>query len=1118
MYMKNIHWSQRPKLFKFLLIIALLFVSYGHLFAQISMSVKSTTLGQIINTVKKQTKYQFFYEDKLSKIQIESVNVKNISLEKLLDTVLKDKGVTYKIEDKIVYLSPANTKPASVKQQKKGKSITGIVVDQSGDPLIGVSVAVKGTSVGTMTDLNGKYVLDLSDPKADLTFSFVGYKMQIHSIAKNDVLNVTLQEDVQTINEVVVTALGIKREKKMLGYAIQELKADQINKTGDPSLTSALQGKVAGLQMNMSSTGLSGSTKITLRGNSSLVDNNQPLWVIDGVPFSDNNTSGASLFGGVDRGSTAVDINPDDVESISVLKGPNASALYGSRAGNGVILVTTKKGTKQGGFGVTYNNSLTWTKVAETLNMQDKYGQGTNGIASEASHYSFGGLLDGHEYTAWNGEKRNYQKYGDKLKDYFSTGFSQTHNVSVGNVTEKTNYRASLGSTESKGMFADERLSKLSLDLKAGIEMNKYLSIDSKISLSKTKASNRPVFGKGGEVYQLLFIPNNIQLSDLQKYSDNDHRHINWFGPRLGVLNPYYINYQYTNMDERWRAFGYYTMKVNITPWLFGTAKYSFDYYNTDTRDEDRTNGMDDPNSDSMSSQKSTLFEQNLEFMLSGHNNINDKLRVGYTLGSNVMHKKTDFLSGTSLNMYDKGIWYHNSAQGFNYAGEGFTERETQSVFGNCQFSWDEYLSLDLTARNDWSSTLPVNNRSYFYDSANLSFVVTDFMQQMGWKRPSWLTFAKVRLSAAKVGKDTDPYELETYPEFHRTIAGNNPIKSRIKANSELKPEISHAYEAGLDMKFLNNRLGFDFTYYQSSTINQIMNAPMSGYWDWKRINAGDIENKGFEFMIYSTPFKTQNSEFNLNINFAHNNTVVKELNSDVDYISLNYKKERMLVDVGAVQGGRLGDIYPNVRYVRDENGNVKTRAGLPLVEQPIKRVPIGNIQPDLLMSVSPSFTYKGLSVSALFDMKFGGDIVSMSEAIATGYGTAKRTENRENIIFNGVDETTGLPNTIAVNGEELYKMIGGENAVAEEFLYDASYIKLKELSFGYSFSKKMLNKTFINSLRVSLVGRNLCYLLKHTPGTSPEGGFDTTMFSQAIDFTSVPYSRTFGFSINVGL
>lgn len=320
-----------------------------------------------------------------------------------------------------------------------------------------------------------------------------------------------------------MTALGIKREKKMLGYAIQELNSDQINKTGDPSLTGALQGKVAGLQMNMSSTGLSGSTKITLRGNSSLVDNNQPLWVIDGVPFSDDNTSGASLFGGIDRGSTAIDINPDDVESISVLKGPNASALYGSRAGNGVILVTTKKGTKQGGFGVTYNNSLTWTKVAETLDMQDKYGQGTNGIASEASHYSFGALLDGHEYTAWNGEKRKYQKYGDKLKDYFSTGFSQTHNVSVGNVTEKANYRASFGSTESNGMFADERLSKLSLDLKAGIEMNKYLSIDSKISLSKTKASNRPIFGKGGEVYQLLFIPNNVQLSDLQNYSDKDH-------------------------------------------------------------------------------------------------------------------------------------------------------------------------------------------------------------------------------------------------------------------------------------------------------------------------------------------------------------------------------------------------------------------------------------------------------------------------------------------------------------------------------------------------------------------------------------------------------------------
>lgn len=1100
-----------------IILLLLIFSQIG--LAQINLSLDRATLGQVINVLKSQTKYQFFYDDKLSDINVGAVHVKNANISQLLSQILKGKNVSYKVEDNIVYLSTVKTTTRFMSNTSASvKTLSGTVRDKSGEPLIGVNVTIKGTTNGTMTDMNGKYSLKVTSPKGYLVFSYIGYKQQTVIISSLNEIDVVMAEDAQLVEEVVVTALGIKREKKMLGYAIQELKSDQLNKTGDPSLTSALQGKVAGLQMNMSSTGLSGSTKITLRGNSSLVDNNQPLWVIDGVPFSDNNTSSASLYGGVDRGSTSVDINPDDIESISVLKGPNASALYGSRAGNGVILITTKKGGKQGGFGVSYSNSLTWTTVAESLDMQDKYGQGTNGVYSQDTDASFGGLLDGHEYTSWNGEKRNYQKYGNKLKDYFETGFSQTHNVAIGNVTEKANYRASLGSTESKGMFVGETLSKLNLDLKAGIELNKYFSVDSKISLSKTGARNRPVYGKGGEVFQLLFIPNNIQLSDLEKYSDKDNRHINWFGPRVGVLNPYYINHQYTNTDERWRAFGYYSLKFNLTPWLFGTAKYSFDYFNTDMSEENRTNGIESMDNDQMSSQKDKLFEQNIEFMLFGHNNLTEKLRLGYTLGSNIMKKKTDYLLGKSSNMLHKDVWYHNSALGLNAVEHDISERETQSVFGSTQFSWDEYLSLDLTLRNDWSSTLPSKNRSYMYNSSNLSFVVTDFMQRIGIVKPSWLTFAKVRLSAAKVGKDTDPYQLMGYWRYNQNLSGLNKTKPRIKENSELKPEISHAYEAGLDMKFLNNRLGFDFTCYSNSTVNQIMTLPMSGEFFAKRINAGNIQNKGVELMVYSTLLKTKNSEFNLNVNFAHNKTIVKELHPDANYMTLNYKGESMLVDVGAKEGGKLGDIYGKFSYVRDANGNVLTRNGLPLVtSKNAHDNPIGNIQPNLLMSVSPSYTYKGLSVSALFDMKFGGEIVSMSESVATAYGTAKRTENRENVVFNGVDEVTGLPNAVAVSGENLFKMIGGENAVAEEFIYDASYIKLKELSVSYSFPNKMLKKTFLNSLRLSLVGRNLCYFLKHTPGTSPEGGYDTTMFSQAIDFTSVPYSRTFGFSMNIG-
>lgn len=1096
------------------------FTSSQKVAAQITLTMNNATLGQVIELVKSQSKYQFFYDDQLSTQTVKHVSVSNASIETLLTQVLKGTQVTYKIEDNVVYLSVGKkvAKSGPVKQVAARK-VTGAVVDANGEPLIGVNVSIEGTATGTITDFDGKYMLNVPE-KTKIVFSYIGYKQMI-LLPKSNVLNVTMNEDTQTIDEVVVTALGIKREKKMLGYAIQDLKGDEVNKTGDPSITSMLGGKVAGLQMNTSSTGLGGSTKITLRGNSSLTDNNQPLWVVDGVPFNDNNDSSASAWGGVDRGGAAVDINPDDIESISVLKGPNAAALYGSRAGNGVILITTKKGTKSEGFGVSYSGSFTWTQTASTLDMQHKYGQGGNGEFDGNSWYSYGAPLDGHTYSSEHYGEQKYQDHGDVMKDYFNTGFAQTHNIAVGNVTEKANYRASVGYTKADGMFNKESMNKLNIDVKAGMTMNKYFSIDSKISLSRTANNNRPVFGQSGEVYQLLFLPTNVSLNSIQKYRDADTRHIYYKSPGPGYGNPYYINYRYTNHDERWRAFGYYALRFNFTEWLHASAKYSFDYYNTSIEEIDRTDGCSmAQEEESYNTSEARFFEQNIEFMLSGDNQITDKFRLGYTLGANFMYQKSTGLSGRSENMNTPGYWYHNSAQGFNRVHNlPFVRRKTNSVFATTQLAWDEYLSLDLTARNDWSSTLPKDNRSYFYPSANLSFVLSDFMDRMDWNRPSWITFAKVRLSASQVGKDTEPYQLQNYLGWSQESSGAVSHPSDVKANPDLKPEISTAYEAGLDMKFFNNRLGFDFTYYQSYTRNQIMKvpAPPSSGFSYNRINAGEVVNKGFELMIYSTPIQTKDFTFDLGLNLAHNKTTVKTLSEEVPYLSLAYGIKDMMVDVRANAGGNLGDIYPNKTFKKDENGNVITRNGRPLDSGENPTEAIGNIQPDFLASVSPSFTYKGVTLSALIDMKFGGEICSVSEAIATSYGTAARTENREDIVVKGLDEITGKPNTVAIPAEEYYKMIGGTNGYAEYFMYDASFIKLKEIALSYSFPRQLLKKTPLSSLRISLVGRNLCYLMKHTPGTSPEGGFNTTMFSQAVDYTSVPYSRTFGFSVKLG-
>lgn len=546
--------------------------------AQFNLSLANPSLGSVIKEIQAQSDYQFFYDDKLASVQLESLNMNDSSLQEVLSKALSGKNISYKIDDKVVYLSMDNsTVKKSPAQETTKKTITGRIIDATGEPLIGVTIMEKGTTNGSITDYDGNYSLSVPG-NAVLQFSYIGYKSIEMKVEGKEVIDLTMHEDTEVLDEVVVTALGIKREKKMLGYAVQELKSDELNKTGDPSVTSALQGKVAGLQMNTSATGLGGSTKITIRGNSSLSDNNQPLWIVDGVPFSDNNTSDASFYGGVDRGGSAMDINPDDIESISVLKGPNAAALYGSRAGNGVILVTTKKGSKKDGFGIRYTGNFTWSSVAETLEQQERYGQGQIGANGGASYTketsgSWGPVLDGSPFEAWNGETYAYSKYGNKLKDYFDTGFSQNHNVSISNGTETSHFRASFGASDNKGVFPNEKLSRINIDLNAGTELNKWMSIDGKISLSRTKAEDRPEYGTYGAINQLMGIPHNVRLDDLKQYSTEDAVHVNWYGPSAEIRNPYYVLHQRHNSDERWRAFGYYSTKINFTDWLHLSAK-----------------------------------------------------------------------------------------------------------------------------------------------------------------------------------------------------------------------------------------------------------------------------------------------------------------------------------------------------------------------------------------------------------------------------------------------------------------------------------------------------------------------------------------------------------------
>lgn len=1119
--------------------------------AQITLTTTSQTpVGEVISKIKAQSDYEFFYDSEIAKLRVKQASLTDQSIDKVLSTLLDGSDIKYTVKNRFVYLSLKDAKkPVS-------KKITGQVLDEQGEPMIGATVRIKGTDIAAVTDLDGNYTITTTEEKPVVTVAYVGYKTS-ETPAVSDNVNVTLDPASEQLDEVVVTAFGIKREKKMLGYAVQEVKGDALNPTGDPSVVGALDGKVAGLQMNTASTGLGGSTKITIRGNSSLTDNNQPLWIVDGVPFTDNQTSDAGAYGGYDRGGTSFDINPEDIESISVLKGPNAAALYGARAGNGVILVTTKRGAAGKGVGISYSASFTWSKVAENIEFQKIYGQGSQGQFLYARDSdgntlyldgsdAWGPAFDGSMQPAKNGLMVPYSYAGDKLSDYFKTGFSQFHTVAISNSNDKSNYRLSVGFNDNHGMFRDETLRKLNIDLSAGHTFNSWLSSEGKVSVSNTKAENRPMTGVNGEVGQLLMIPGNIRLQDLLPYTTAEECHYNWFGPNQFYSNPYYVRHRFGNSDERWRAFGFYGLNLTFNNWLHLNGKYAFDYYRT--RIEETELGLNDSaistddlgwapkvKEDRMTRGEINHFEQNISAVFMGDRRLNDNFRIAFTLGGNYMYQKYEAFEATVQDMLQKNNWIFNTgASLYSGANTGF-ERVMYSVYGSGQVAFREYLSLDLTARNDWSSTLPKKHCSFFYPSASLSYVLTDFMRSVDHPLPEWVTFAKVRVSAARVGKDPEPYKLYNTRQYKFEAGIRQDVPSTIKMNSTLKPEIKTSYEAGLDAKFFDNRLGIDFTWYYNSTKNQSMLVDTSSPWSQMWVNAGRITNKGIEFMIYGTPVKTRDFTFDLNVNLAHNVSRVEELADGVSRIYFA-GDDLMPVRVGAQSGGKLGDIYAKRMMRRDASGRIIVGSnGLPQPEtgngnqeQYLLDHPIGNIQPDLMMSVTPSFRWKGFSLSALFDMKFGGDVVSVSEGIATRVGTSERTAFRGEfreiggvkdfyMTVPGIKED-GSVNDIPVSAQAYYGTIGlntSATGYAEEFVHDASYIKLKELSVGYSLPSKVLRHTPFTNLRASFVARNLCFLMKHTPG-NPDGGYDTSMFSQALDFLAVPYARTFGFTVNM--
>jgi len=993
-------------------------------------------------------------------------------------------------------------------------NITGTVTSYGGDPLPGVNVIEKGTLNGIITGTDGKYSIIVPNSDAVLQFSFIGFKAKEEPVREKRLINVVLEEEVEELNEVVVTALGMKQEKKSLGYAIQEVKTDNFNETRSENIANMLQGKVAGVQIAQSSSGSGGSTRVVMRGLNSLNGNNEPLWVVDGVPVDNSFNGSFDQWGGSDAAGAASEINPDNIESISVLKGPNAAALYGSRAQNGAIVITTKKAKKNQQLSVKYNGNFNWSKIYDGYDFQWKYGQGSQGVFDITSKVGWGPEMTGQTIENWKNyyygkDAESYAMTAQKnrIEDFFRNGSNISNTVSIQGGGENLSSRFSFTDSRIDGVAPNNSQNRKYFDMNTNYIYGR-LSVNVKATYTRQDTKNRVALGEYGLMQAFTRMPANIRLEDLKDNMTVDDVPMNWSGPSNEYVNPYnFITDKKQGKEKRDRLTGVISANFKINDWLSVSGKTGMDYWqNHGTSTGIKTASGSNP---SYSKSESQVKEVNSDLMLNINKTIGDYSIIA-NLGGAIMNRKSNSLYGNSgtLVVYN----FNNLSNGSSQTASEYTsEKEIQSVFGNVQLGYKNFLYLNVTGRNDWSSTLPKDNWSYFYPSVSLSGLVSEMVSL-----PDVIDFLKLRASWAQVGNDTDPYRLLSTYSFGKINGGTIYATSgSVKPFNDLKPEETKSWEFGFDLRMLRNRIGVDFTYYTSKTTDQILSVstPQSTGYTNKYINAGEIHSEGLEIMLNTTPVKTRNFQWDLNFNWGTNSTECNELDPTV---SRHVLGEMRIGQVVVDEGGDFGDIV-GYAFERDSKGNMLINDnGIPIATSDY--VKVGNMMPDWVGSISNQLRYKNLTFSALIDVRYGGDILSVTDALATAAGTSERTLiGREGMVVDGIMESTGAANTNQVTAEQYWESVGGPYGIAEAFIYDATYIKLREMSIGYDLPKELLAKLHIvKEARLSLVGRDLFYLKKHTPGTNPEGASVREDWAQAFELNSLPPTRNFGFNISL--
>ena len=1035
-------------------------------------------------------------------------------------------------------------------------------------PIPFVNIVALPSNQGTSSDFEGIFSLPLKEQDKYLVFSAVGFKQDTIEIL-NDKMLVYLSPKAEILDEVVVTALGIKREKKSLGYAMTEVKSEDLLKSNDVSVINKLSGKVAGLQITATNGGAGTSSRIILRGNNSITGDNQALIVVDGVPINNttNSNSGAE-WGGRDYGNGISDINPDDIESISVLKGASASALYGSQAMDGVILITTKKGISGRKMGIQFSSTTSIDRAYILYNLQNIYGAGRNGKFEGAwdmddntpvfnpgydfSKGSWGPKMEGQSIIDWDGKSRSFNPQPDNYKDFFETGITTNNTFSVDGGTKYITYRFSLANTLTKDIIPGLKYNRTNVGASLSANLLKNLKISTDFNFVNSKVDNRPGLSDAHDNPNRNFIhmPRHIPLHSLSDfYQDADGNEVTWYQNWNWMTNPYWnIAYQ-KNQDVRNRFFGHLSLEYEATKNLKLLLRTAPDYSKTDFWSIDAMKGLIySPGRYSESENKQLLL--NTDFLATYSNALNENINYTFNLGGNAMiFRDENLTANTEGGLVEPYIYSLDNSLNPIYSRKYLREAAKNSLYAFASLDYKRFLYLDITARNDWSSTLPADDNNFFYPSFSLGFVFSELLNENLIDKEKF-SFGKIRVSYAGVGNDAEPYQLETtYEIVNNEGYGNMAFINRTIPNLGLLPELVNSFETGMEMKFFMDRLGIDATYYDTRSHNQITNMPVSatsGYYT-AIVNSGIIQNKGWEIQLNASPLRNSIFQWDLNIAYAKNSSEVIELAPNVERATL-YEHWRLTIE--ARPGNPYGDII-GYGFLRDQNGRVLVDSRGMIIRDETPKV-LGNFTPDFSLSLSSSFRFKNWSLSFLLHSQIGGDMFSGTNMYGNGYAGnfEESLAGREawyqseaereaagiapadwtptgGLLLEGIyasgtiidgEDVSGQPNRTYVNPYLYYQKVSmWQEEIHEPFIYDASFIKLRELSLQYQVPQSIANKLRLKKASVGIFANNIWLIYSKVPNIDPESML-TNGNGQGYELYAYPNKRSIGFSLTVNI